>query len=130
MPPEISNAAGGDPKIAYYHSYWRLAPDEGLIIEVTPPSCEFWNFQVNNHWMESLDYRYFPIHVNAHSAVYEKDGSVKIVVAHKDPGCPNWLTTAGHPCGTMLFRWVKADSHPQPKTRVVKTEALSKELGK
>jgi hypothetical protein len=62
--------------------------------------------------------------------VYEKDGSVKIVVAHKDPGCPNWLTTAGHPCGTMLFRWVKADSHPQPKTRVVKTEALSKELGK
>lgn len=130
MPPEVSNAAGGDPKIAYYHSYWRLAPDEALIIEVTPPSCEFWNFQVNNHWMESLDYRYFPIHVNAHSAVYEKDGSVKIVVAHKNPGCPNWLTTAGHPCGTMLFRWVKADSHPQPKTRVVKTEALSKELGK
>ena len=122
MPPEISIAAGGDPKIAYYHSYWRLAPEEALVIEVKPPKCEFWNFQLNNHWMESLDYRYFPIHVNAHSAAYEEDGSVRIVVAHTDPGCPNWLTTAGHSCGTMLLRWVKAENHPQPRTRVVNTK--------
>src|SRR5690606_29735049 len=36
---EVSNQAGGDPNIAYYHSYWRLAPDEALVIEVTPPRC-------------------------------------------------------------------------------------------
>lgn len=122
---EVSNKAGGDPNIAYYHSHWRLAPDEALVVEVTPPKCEHWNFQLNNYWMESLDYRFFRIHVNKHSAVYGKDGSVRIVVAHEDPGLPNWLQTAGHSNGTMLFRWVRADAHPVPQTRVVKRSELA-----
>lgn len=118
--PEVSNAAGGDPNIIYYHSYWRLAPDEALVIEATPPECETWNFQLDNHWMESLDYRYFTIHVNKHTAEYRTDGSVQIVVAHQDPGVPNWINTVGHDCGAMSFRWIRAKAHPQPQTRVVK----------
>jgi hypothetical protein len=118
--PATSTAAGGDPDIAYYHSYWRLGPDEALIIEVTPPRCQHWNFQLGNHWMESLDYRYHRIHVNGHTATYAPDGSVRIVVAHQDPGVPNWITTAGHAGGTMLLRWIHAESHPTPITRVVK----------
>ncbi|MBC7171210.1 MAG: hypothetical protein H5U40_02220, partial [Polyangiaceae bacterium] len=122
---EVSNKAGGDPNIAYYHSHWRLAPDEALVIEAVPPRCDHWNFQLNNHWMESLDYRYFRIHLNKHSAVLEPDGSVRIVVAHDDPGLPNWIQTVGHESGTMCFRWVRADSHPVPSTRVVKRTELS-----
>lgn len=121
---ERSTKAGGDPKIAYYHSYWRLAPDEALVIEVTPPKCLTWNFQLNNHWMESLDYRYFRVHVNAKTAVYAPDGSVRIVVAHTDPGLPNWIQTVGHERGTMCFRWFHAEAHPEPATRVVKLAAL------
>ena len=71
----ISMAAGGDPNICYYHSYWKLAPDEALMIEVTPPECSSWNFQLDNHWMESLDYRYFRISINKHTAAYRDDGS-------------------------------------------------------
>jgi len=118
--PVKSSAAGGDPNIAYYHSYWRLAADEALVIEATPPVCESWNFQLNNHWMESLDYRYFTIAINKHQAVSQPDGSVRIVVAHEDPGVPNWIETAGHEFGTMCFRWIKASEHPRPRTRVVK----------
>ena len=116
--------AGGDPNICYYHSYWQLGPEQALLIEVTPPACESWNFQLDNHWMESLDYRHHRIHVNKHTARYRDDGSVRIVVAHRDPGADNWIETAGHCQGTMCFRWIRADAHPQPQTRVVKLSEL------
>jgi hypothetical protein len=124
--PKLSLGAGGDPNITYYHSYWRLAPDEALLVEVTPPPCESWNFQLDNWWMESLDYRFHRIHVNKHTARYEPDGSVRIAVAHEDPGPrhPNWIATAGHRHGTMCFRWIRAKEHPQPRTRVVKLAEL------
>jgi hypothetical protein len=120
----ISMGAGGDPNIAYYHSYWKLGPDEALVIEVEPPDCESWNFQLDNHWMESLDYRYHRIHVNKHTARYRDDGSVRIVVAHRDPGVENWIETAGHAQGTMCFRWIRAERHPEPRTRVVSLAEL------
>src|SRR3990167_8637067 len=127
--PAVSTAAGGDPNILYYHSHWALAPDEALLIEVTPPVCEHWNFQLNNYWMESLDYVNFQIHTNKHLARYEKNGAVKIIIAHRDPGLPNWLSTAGHESGTMCFRWIKLqspDSAPQPQTRVVKWSQIAR----
>ena len=120
----VAAAAHGDPNIVYYHGYWELGPDEALLVEVTPPECEYWNFQLNNHWMESLDYRYHRIALNHHGAVRRPDGSVRIVVAHEDPGEPNWLDTAGHRRGTMCLRWVGAKSHPDPTTRVVARAAL------
>ena len=122
--PEVSRAAGGDPNITYYHSHWAIADGEALLIEVTPPECEFWNFQLNNYWMESLDYRHHRIHTNKHLAHYEDDNSIQLIVAHADPGRPNWLETAGHTSGTMCFRWVRAREHPQPRTRLVKLSSL------
>ena len=133
---ETSNKAGGDPNIRYYHSYWRLQPDEALVISVVPPPCPHWNFQLNNHWMESLDHRYFSVHVNKHTARYRRDGSVRVVVAHQDPQLKdvtyNWIDTTSHTQGQMLLRWVKpnvSDSQlPQPATRIVKFADLAREL--
>lgn len=112
--------AGGDPTIFYLHGYWKLAPDEALVIETPIPDCTFWNFQVDNIWFESLDYRHHKVHVNAHSATLNPDGTVTIVVAARDPGFGNWVDTAGHEHGTMLLRWTGAKEHPVPKTRVEK----------
>ena len=125
--PERSTRAGGDPNIAYYHSYWKLSPHQALVIEASPPPCETWNFQLNNHWMESLDYRHHTIHVNKHTAHYEPDGSVRVIVAHRDPGLPNWITTDGHDRGTMCWRWIRADHHPKPQTRVVDLAELRRQ---
>lgn len=123
--PKVAQNAGGAPHIAYYHGYFRLAPDEALVIDATPPDCDYWNFQLNNVWMESLDYRYFPISVNAHSATKRPDGSVRVVVAHRDPGVPNFLDTTGHVEGTMCWRWVRASEHPEPRTRLVALDAVA-----
>lgn len=126
---QTADAVGGVPHIVYYHGYWQLAPDQALLIEVTPPECDYWNFQLNNHWMESLDYRYYPVTVNKHSAAYRRDGSVRIVVAHADPGTGNWMDTCGHERGTMCLRWVRAAEHPTPRTRVVAASELRHLLG-
>ena len=78
--------------------------------------------------MESLDYRHHRIHVNKHTAHYEPNGGVRIVLAHADPGpgFPNWLETCGHDCGGMLFRWIDADGdHPPVRTRVIKLADLA-----
>ncbi len=112
--------AGGDPMIHYLHGYWRLEPDEALVIEGRPPPCITWNFQLNNYWMESLDYRFARVHVNDFTATQDKDGLVTVVVAARNPGFGDWLNTLGHSHGTMLWRWTGADQHPIPQTRVIK----------
>lgn len=117
---ELSMRTGGDPNICYLHGFWHLAPDEALVIESEVPDCVYWNFQLNNYWMESLDYRYLPVAINKHNARYNADGTITMTVAARDPGAANFITTAGHTCGTMLLRWVSANRHPQPRCRVVK----------
>ena len=162
--PAVCRAKGGDPNIVYYHSYWRVAPGECLVVAVRrPPECPHWNFQVNNHWMESLDYRYHPVHVNKASALYGSGGSIVIVLAHARPACanapstapgyvkrggegdegeellaPTWVSTVGHECGTMCFRWVRpkgfatdgsAPRPPNPAAHVVRVADLKAFLG-
>ena len=115
----LCQKAGGDPNIHYYHSAWELADDEMLVIRLPRiPECRYWNLQVNNWWMESLDYRHHRIHHNSHSVKPDADGGVTMVLAHRDPGHANWLETTGHHRGTMCLRWVGASEHPAPLTEV------------
>jgi hypothetical protein len=122
--PDQHRFVGGDPNIQTWLGRWQLGADEALLIEATPPDCAYWNFQLGNVWAESLDYRFHRVHVNSGQAVYENDGSFRLVVAHRDPGMPNWIETAGHDHGTMLLRWVLADRHPEPLCRVVSVDSL------
>ena len=89
-----------------------------------PPRCDYWNFQLGNIWAESLDYRFRRVHTNSHTTALREDGSFELVVAHQDPGHPNWIDTAGHDHGTMCVRWVRADHHPEPRCRVAKLSEL------
>lgn len=117
---EIFQGAGGDPAIHYLHGFWKLAPDEAWVIETAVPDCEYWNFVLQNWWMESLDHDRMNVYLNNHTAKLNDDGTVTIVVAAEDPGFGNWLTTGFHDQGTALLRWVKAADHPLPTCRVVK----------
>jgi hypothetical protein len=116
----VFQRAGGDPKIWYGHAYYELAPGEAWVLEVTPPSCRMWNFQLDNWWMESLDHVHQKIWVNGHQAKYEEDGRIVVVCADADPGFGNWIDLAGHRRGTALWRWIEAEAHPVPQCRVIK----------
>jgi hypothetical protein len=115
---------GVDPRSCYMHGYWSVGPDEALVLETPVPECEMWSFQLNNYWMESLDYRHYPICVNKQRARYNSDGSLTVVAAATDPGLGNFLDTAGHRCGMMTFRWTGAQSRPVPACRVEKLASL------
>ncbi len=123
--PDKAFQAGGDPNIAYYHSYFDIADDEALVIDLQPPECDFWNFQLGNYWLESLDYRYFPVHLNKLTAKYNADGSVRVVVCKTDPGVDNWMDTCGRNEGTMCVRWIRAKTHPDPQVKLIKLKDLA-----
>jgi hypothetical protein len=120
----------GDPNNQFWHGYWTLEPGQALVLEAMPPVCDAWNFQLNNYWEESLDYRYFPCHINKHTAKYEKDGSLLIVIAAEDPGVGNWMNTVGHRHGTLGLRWTRAIDPQKPRLRVVPIEQLKAEAAR
>jgi hypothetical protein len=123
--------AGGDPNVHYYQSFWKLSKDEALVARfVDIPECQTWNLQLSNYWMQSLDYRFFRTCINQFDASYSPDGSVEIVIAHRDPGPrhPNWLDPCGHDQGGMIARYVGAVHPPKAlETRVVPFEELDRE---
>jgi hypothetical protein len=122
MDPKVTGGAHGDPNIFFYMGWWQLGEGEALVIEGAPPDCVYWNFQLNNVWMESLDYRFRPVATNKHTTRYRGDGSFCIVISDHNHGFANWMDTAGHRQGTMGLRWIKASHHPQPTCRVMRAD--------
>jgi hypothetical protein len=115
---------GGDPNIVAQSCYWSFGADEALVVEITPPECAYWNIQLANVWAECLDTRR-PVWRNNTNVVTDDDGVVRVVVAHHDPGHPNWLDTAGHRHGTSHVRYVLPESRPPVLTRVVPVAEVS-----
>jgi hypothetical protein len=76
------------------------------------------------HYSALHPVRYFTICINKASAIYEPDGSVRVTVAHRDPGTPNWINTCGHNEGTMLWRWYRlaaGSEAVEPSCGIIKT---------
>jgi hypothetical protein len=117
---EFYNRGGGDPRIHYIHGYWSLAPDEALIIETEIVEAPYWNFQLDNWWMESLDYRHHPVTINKHTAKRNPDGTLTLVISPRDLGYGNWMDTNGHSIGTSLLRWIDTPNPPLPRTKIIK----------
>ena len=107
------------PDNVYVAGWYRLGPDEALEISGRPPEGRYWSVLLMSRWMESLDHRHHRIAINQHDAVLEPDGSFRILVAGRDPGVANWLDTAGHAEGYVMFRWLRAAAEVRPDCRVV-----------
>src|SRR5262245_4003384 len=104
----------GIPDQIYQSGWWECAPHQAIVVDLTPPPCRYWSFSLCDYWGGSFDYRYWKIHVNDRTATYRPDGSVRIVVAHRDPALAdaNWLDTAGHDRGVWTLRWKQAPHAP------------------
>ena len=121
----LGGAISGADNLYMIGSY-QLADDEALVVKVTPPQSRYWNLTLETRWHETYDYLHRPTSRTLEDVQYNEDGSVEFVIAHSDPGHPNWLDTSGHNFGFMTFRWLdsKGQNVDLPTTRVVKQTEL------
>ncbi len=105
---------------AYRSTRYELGPDEALEIRGRFPNCRFANVVLNNRFIQTPPYRQRRVSLNRRQTVLEPDGSFRMILAHSDPGVPNWLDTAGAPTGTIFWRYLLAEEQPtQLETRVL-----------
>lgn len=89
----------------YSMAPWVLGPDQALVIRGRFPKCRFSNLVLFNRFLQTLNYEERTISLNRQQAVQGEDGSFEMIVAHRDPGRPNWLDTEGRPYGIMFWRF-------------------------
>jgi hypothetical protein len=117
--PEVTYGwAAGDA--AYAMGSFDLADDEALVIRGLSPACAFWNVCLWNPFLHTYNYDYERVTINGSQIQPDADGWT-IVIAARDPGHPNWVSTAGHRRGRIWFRWFLPDMVPaRPTVEVVR----------
>jgi len=105
--------------------FFVLGPDEALLVEFTPPDGVFWSISVGDMWYRTFNFSHHQTSLNGHQAELDRDGVCRVVIAHQDPGVPNWLDTVGHERGVVIIRWVMVSHRPQPRTQVVPFSQLA-----
>jgi hypothetical protein len=91
---------------AYSMAPYLLGPDDALVMTMRWPECRCANVSLWNRQLQTFDYLRGLVSANRAQTVPEDDGSVRIVIAHRDPGVPNWLTTEGRPFGLVFWRFM------------------------
>ena len=100
----------------YAGGVYVLTPDEALIIEnEIPVEPMYIGMHLANFWGESFDYANRITSLNGMQSERSSDGLLRYVVAHRDPGVPNWLDTTGHPEGFLTPRWAYFEKPPQER---------------
>ena len=99
--------------------FYDLDPNEALVVETQIPDARYWSFQ-----LYGLEY-FRPLDIGRttslnHRQTANGDGDrVHMVIAHQDPGVPNWLDTMGRRTGILNYRHFWGAPLPSPQTRVV-----------
>ncbi len=115
---------GGADDIAYGNDYYELDAGEAMIIEFEPPRAKYWAFQLCDLWFKTMDWANQKVSINHRQARLDSDGLCRIVVAHRDPGVPNWLDTGGDETGVLQYRWIWTENNPRPRLRRVAFEGI------
>ncbi len=118
-------SGGGLAGQFYYEGTYDLADDEALIVESDiPKGCRYRSLILTNEIYETTDWYNNHSSLNDAQAPAGKDGRLRIVVSHRDPGVQNWIDTAGHATGLIQGRWMNCETQPIPTATKVKLSDL------
>jgi hypothetical protein len=110
---------------AYSMAPYLLGPDDALLMRLRWPDCRCANVSLWNRQLQTFDYLRGRVSLNRAQAVAESDGTVPVVIAHRDPGVPNWLTTEGRPFGMVFWRFFLPEGPiDTPTAEVVPVDSL------
>jgi hypothetical protein len=111
---------------AYSMAPYLLGPDDALVMRVRWPKCRYAGVALWNRQLQTFDYLRGQVGLNRTSAVPGPDGMTTVVLAHRDPGVPNWLTTEGRGFGLVFWRFFLAEEPIQPiSAEVVPFDSLA-----
>jgi len=125
--PSPANLAtgGGQNTNVYAGGVYSLRDGEALLIEVeVPVTPAYSGIHLANLWGESHDYANRVTSLNGFQSEASADGRLRYVIAHRDPGVPNWLDTTGLEEGFMTYRWTYSQPPEQYPTTNVRKVAL------
>ncbi len=120
----------GDFGLAAFDAHYSMAPffidrDEALVITGRWPECRFGNVCLWNRFQQTLDYTTRSVSLNRAQTALGEDGSFRVIIAHQDPGLPNWLDTEGNLFGLVFWRFFLARGEVEtPQAAVVKLADL------
>lgn len=98
--------------------YWELSDDEALIIEFDAHDG-LWMFTNMGVFFNSMDYLYRPVSYTPSRTAVDRDGRIRLVMAHRDPKVHNWLDTQGFARGNLTYRHMLEGEPAVLSTRTV-----------
>jgi hypothetical protein len=123
VPPGDHALAAADA--SYSLAPYLLGPDEALVIRARWPECRCANVSLWNRQMQTFDHRRGTVSLNRAQTAVGDDGSFQVVIAHRDPGVPNWLTTEGRSFGLVFWRFLlPVGPIDTPQAEVVAVDSL------
>ena len=107
------------PDNLYMIGSFQLGEDEALAIDLEPPKTRYWSATLESVWHECIEPRRRTSSITNAGVAARPDGKVRLVLAHRDPGVPNWLDTGGRRRGFVTLRWLDNPAAPPVETAVV-----------
>ena len=127
--PEPASDAGSDRRRGRViaNMAWEIAPDEALIVEFAAHDG-FWMVTNMGSFYNSMDFLYRPVSYTPSRTKVDRDGKIRLILAHDDPGFHNWVDTQGFTVGALTYRNLMSEAHTEFATRLVKRAALAAAL--
>jgi hypothetical protein len=98
------NARGGGWGYAANGDF-KIGDDEALVVTLDTLGAKYVGFDLTNPWLVSLEHIRGSGSLNNVQAQANRDGTITYVIAARDPGVYNWLSTSGLHAGDILIRW-------------------------